>query len=121
MSTQTRSKKKSVPKLADLDEQFHRILYTTLNNQTLMKLFEVFWTAFQNLDIETIQISEPAVELEEHRRILEAVKDGDVALTRQQLVQHFSHLIDRLRRATEAGETGSKSDASNLYLPGVKH
>jgi DNA-binding GntR family transcriptional regulator len=72
-----------------------------------MKLFEVFWIAFQNLDFETIQISDPAVELEEHRRILEAVKDGDVALTRQRLVQHFSHLQDRLRRAIEARETDS--------------
>jgi DNA-binding FadR family transcriptional regulator len=93
---------------ADLDEQFHRILYTTLNNQTLMKLFEVFWIAFQNLDFETIQVSEPAVELEEHRRILEAVKEGDVTLTRQRLVQHFSRLQDRLRRVIGAGEAAPR-------------
>ena len=93
---------------ADLDEQFHRILYTTLNNQTLMKLFEVFWIAFQNLDFETIRISEPAVELAEHRRILEAVKEGDVSLTRQRLVQHFSRLQDRLRRVMEAGEVAPR-------------
>ena len=93
---------------ADLDEQFHRILYTTLNNQTLMKLFEVFWIAFQNLDYETIQLSEPVVELAEHRRILEAVKEGDVSLTRQRLVQHFSRLQDRLRRVIEGGEVAPR-------------
>ena len=93
---------------ADLDEQFHRILYTTLNNQTLMKLFEVFWIAFQNLDLEMIQTSEPSVELKEHRHILEAVKEGDVSLTRQRLVQHFSRLQDRLRRVIGAGESAPR-------------
>jgi DNA-binding FadR family transcriptional regulator len=32
-----------------IDEEFHRTLYGALNNQTFMKLFEVFWIPFENL------------------------------------------------------------------------
>jgi len=86
---------------SDLDEEFHRILYGTLNNQTLIKLFEVFWIAFGNLDDPIIQEVKPSEkELEDHRAILDAVKARDAYLARQRLMEHFRHLQDRIQRAT---------------------
>lgn len=83
---------------ADLDEQFHCILYGALDNQTLLKFFEVFWIAFENLDIESIQSSDPLEELAHHQALLEAVRLKDPSLARQRLIQHFSHLQARIHQ-----------------------
>ncbi len=86
----------------DMDEEFHRVLCSALNNQTLLKLFEVFWIAFENVNIPVIREDADAVAgLEEHRAILAAVKAGDAPLARQRLLQHFRHLQGRIRRAEE--------------------
>jgi DNA-binding FadR family transcriptional regulator len=85
----------------DLDKEFHATLFRTLNNQTLVKLFEVFWIAFDNLDIEIIRQANPEEELKVHQAILEAVKQRDTVLARQLLVQHFTHLEDRINQAIQ--------------------
>ena len=85
----------------DVDEEFHSILYSALNNQTFMKLFEVFWFAYENLDNPIIQhVNRVEEDLENHRAILDAVKARDEDLARQHIMHHFSHLQERIRRAT---------------------
>jgi DNA-binding FadR family transcriptional regulator len=85
---------------SDIDEEFHRVLYGTLDNQTFMKLFELFWIAFENLDNPTIQdVSRAEEDLENHRAILDAVKARDANLARQHLTPHFDRLQERIRRA----------------------
>jgi DNA-binding FadR family transcriptional regulator len=89
------------PHVAKLDEEFHRILYGALNNQTFMKLFEVFWIAFENLDDPIIHDARPPQqEYAYHRAIFDAIQAGDADLARHLMTQHFSHLQDRIRRAT---------------------
>jgi DNA-binding GntR family transcriptional regulator len=95
----------------DLDEEFHRILYGTLNNETLMKLFEVFWIAFDNLDDPVIQDSRPAEhDYENHRALLDAIKDRDPDLARELMVSHFGHLQQRIRRATACPRNGENGN-----------
>lgn len=84
---------------ADLDERFHCVLYGSLNNQTLLKLFEVFWITFENLGIKDIQDSDPLAELEHHQAILEAVRAGNGPQARQRLIEHFNPLQMRIDRA----------------------
>lgn len=85
----------------DIDEEFHCILYSALNNQMFIKLFELFWIAFENLDNPIIQDASRAEEdLENHRAILDAVRARDANLARQRMTQHFSYLQERIRRAT---------------------
>jgi DNA-binding FadR family transcriptional regulator len=94
------------PQWADIDEEFHRILYGVLNNQTLMKLFEVFWIAYENLDDPNIHdVRPPQQEYDYHQAIFDAVKARDADLARQRMVQHFSHLQERIRRATASSRT----------------
>ena len=88
---------------ADLDKQFHDILYQTLNNQTLLKLNEVFWLAYDKLDIEGIHDADPVEELRDHQAILEAVKNGDPDLARQRLLANFTHFESRIGRGFETG------------------
>jgi DNA-binding FadR family transcriptional regulator len=76
-------------------------LYQTLNNKTLLKLNEVFWLAYDRLDMEGIHDADPVEELADHRAIFEAVKNGDADLTRQRLLSNFTHFQHRLERGIE--------------------
>jgi DNA-binding FadR family transcriptional regulator len=94
----------------DLDERFHYILQRTVKNKSLLKLFKAFWIAFESLDIEIIHDSDPRLELENHRAILQAVKSRDIGLARQRLAQHFSHLQDRIHQAIQLEQITEKGD-----------
>lgn len=83
----------------ELDEAFHRVLYGALNNQALLKLLEVFWLTFRNLDAPAIPSADPVLELEEHWAILSAVKARDAVLSRHHLLKHFEHLEGRISAA----------------------
>ena len=86
---------------ADLDEEFHRKLYSTLNNHTLNKLIEVFWIAFDSLDLPMLEISEPLNTYEDHRQMLEAVKLRDPSLAGKLLDEHFDDIRGRIKLALE--------------------
>lgn len=84
----------------DLDEEFHRVLYGCLGNETFMKLFEVFWIAYENLDDPIIRDTGRAErDYSTHLGLLNAVRARDIDLARSCMVQHFSHLMERIRRA----------------------
>lgn len=80
---------------SDLDESFHQIIYGVINNQTLMKLFAVFWIVFVSLENQVTHDPDPQVVLNSHRSILEAIKAHDPSLTRKQLTQHFDSIKQR--------------------------
>lgn len=76
----------------DLDEQFHRVLYRSLGNITLDKILEVFWLALHRYSERAKHLSaeELRVQYKNHKAILDALKQGDAALARQRLVDHFA-------------------------------
>jgi DNA-binding FadR family transcriptional regulator len=82
---------------ADLDETFHQIIYGVIHNETLMKLFAVFWIVFISLEQEVTHDPDPQEVLESHRSILKAIKAHDSTLTRKQLTQHFDSIKQRTK------------------------
>lgn len=88
----------------ELDEDFHRILYSTLDNHTLMQLFDVFWDAFWELDLGDVVAPDPIKELHTHQQILDAVKARDVELTRARLTQHFDYVRERIAQYRQSTE-----------------
>jgi len=90
---------------SELDGEFHRILYSVLKNDTLMRLFDVFWVSFWGLEIDTIRDSDPVVELQAHRRILEAVKAGDTDQARANLLRHFEYIKGRINEYQQANSS----------------
>ncbi len=88
----------------ELDEEFHRILYAVLENETLMRLFDVFWESFRSLEVDTIRNSDPVEELRAHRAIRESVANGDTAEARKRLLDHFEHVRSRLAKHSAAIE-----------------
>ncbi len=95
----------------ELDEEFHRILYSVLENETLMRLFDVFWVSFWGLEIDQIKDSDPVAELLAHRLILDAVKTGDTALARAQLLNHFDHVKARIAQYAQSDGVKSQDAA----------
>jgi DNA-binding FadR family transcriptional regulator len=83
----------------ELDEAFHRILYQSLHNSTLLELFRVFWNVFQTLDIEAIRTADPELGVAEHEAIFAAIRDRDAPLARRRLIEHFAHVQARIDRA----------------------
>jgi DNA-binding FadR family transcriptional regulator len=82
---------------AEDDRLFHRTLYEALGNTTLIKLLDVFWVAFENVDIESITKDlDPVETLQDHQSIVQAVRAGDTSLARRRLRRHFSHLQKRI-------------------------
>ncbi|MBN1146023.1 MAG: FadR family transcriptional regulator [Anaerolineales bacterium] len=94
-----------------LDEEFHRILYSVLENETLMRLFDVFWVSFWGLEIDAIRDSDPSAELESHRQLLAAVKTGDTDLARAQLLRHFESVKARIAQYHQSTYTNSHETA----------
>jgi DNA-binding FadR family transcriptional regulator len=86
---------------SDLDETFHEIIYGVLNNQSLMKLFSVFWVSFTSLDNEITHDPDPENVIAFHKAILDAIKTRDPGLVRRQLSQHFDHVRERINRYLE--------------------
>ena len=92
----------------ELDEDFHRILYSVLDNKTLMQLFDVFWDVFWELDLGSIIEADPVKELQTHQRILDAVKARDIELTRTRLLRHFDYVNDRIQLYRQSTEHSKK-------------
>ncbi len=86
----------------DLDKQFHVVLYASVNNRTLMKLFDVFWIAFEDLRQRTNPDDNPAITVPQHQGVLDAVKLRDPDLATQRLIEHFDHVIAQAERAVAA-------------------
>jgi DNA-binding FadR family transcriptional regulator len=87
---------------SDLDEEFHRTLYNILDNQTIIKLLEVFWIAFENINSQLINDHRPAdLDYQSHKAVLDAVKARDGFLARERLMQHFGHLQQRIAQGLQ--------------------
>lgn len=87
----------------DLDERFHKLLYSGLKNETLEKFLSVFWIVYKNLEIVTHlapSYDEKLNTLEEHRQMLEGIKQGDTLRVVDYLKRGFTTFKNRL----EAGE-----------------
>ncbi len=89
---------------ADMDQRFHAILYQSLKNHTLSMLLDVFWGAFESMDIRGIRDADPEQAFNDHVDIYEAIKIRDTELIRERLIDHFSFVQERLQRGIAAIE-----------------
>jgi DNA-binding FadR family transcriptional regulator len=99
------------------DMKFHRILNRSLGNIMLMKLLEEFWVAFEHYEksenSEMLYEKPPQQELEDHRRLLEAVKARDAALAVRVLQEHFQQLRENVHLDEKAPAAVSSAKYNN--------
>jgi DNA-binding FadR family transcriptional regulator len=87
------------PTFTSMDEKFHEILHSTLNNQTLLNLLRVFWVIYDHVQDPTLANPEPEITIREHQAILEAVRTRDAELARDRLARSNIHGRRRIERA----------------------
>lgn len=87
------------------DKQFHALMFQGIENQTFLRLLDIFWMAYRKASTHLA----PDVHLEQtwkdHLAILEAVEAGDVDRARQALEDHYAGINARLAAAREQPET----------------
>jgi DNA-binding FadR family transcriptional regulator len=82
------------------DRAFHRALNNVVGNPTLTLFLDIFWVAFHNaVDPSIKAIPDAQLTLDEHRRIVEAIKANDVAAARQALLDSYMNIDTRLEQA----------------------
>jgi DNA-binding FadR family transcriptional regulator len=68
-----------------------------MDNDTLVKLFRVFWVAFENYgDVDLLMAPDPQVVAKEHRDVFEAIKLRDPNLARKSLMHQFIGFKERI-------------------------
>ncbi len=85
---------------ADLDEQFHKVLYQSLDNETFVQLLNVFWRAFETVNRTLIGELDIRHEYRSHYAILDAIKQHDPELAREKLLASFDNLQNRWHAAS---------------------
>lgn len=81
------------------DRLFHVTLCQAIGNNLLVELENIFWIAYRNAVNKTfpeIDQGEYQITLENHYKILEAVKDRDVELAQQRMDDHFEGIRERM-------------------------
>jgi len=92
------------------DQKFHNMIFSVMENETLVMLFEVFWAAFENFGEENDRMaSDTNRVIKEHRDVLEAIKQRDPDLARKTLHIQFLGFLKRLERNYGRADGGIKS------------
>lgn len=103
MTRRIEEKARSGEFFADEDYQFHRLLYSGLGNEVMNGVLDLFWSTFSRLDPYRLSHSQRLDETAaHHRRIFDAVKEGDIRKAQYHLDAHFydtafavSHINDK--------------------------
>jgi DNA-binding FadR family transcriptional regulator len=81
----------------EFDQRFHEIIFGVMNNETLLKLFEVFWIAFENYgNVDLLMAPDPHRVIKEHQDVVEAIKLRNPDLARKELMQQFIGFGERI-------------------------
>ena len=100
------------------DRSFHHLLYAPLNNESLIRLIDIFWVIYHALATQAIGIDhDPSATVRMHRELLAAVRTRDVSLASQSMRDHFRSLETRMARAIQLSQTGVPSRPTEPSTP----
>jgi DNA-binding FadR family transcriptional regulator len=93
------------------DHNFHELLYRRCGNPLALQLFEISWKARLAARDQLTGVQEiPPGTVQEHREILKAIKQRDVARARELIVGHHWNIEERFRQEI-ARETSGASQS----------
>ena len=96
------------------DQAFHRTLFRSLGNATLLRLLEVFWLAFfKAADDLTLANPDPMATWRDHSAIVDALTARDPEEARLRLDQHYDGIMRLLaERRPETNKSAQKEEAA---------
>lgn len=86
----------------EVDQEFHRLLFSCLENELLTNLLGVFWQVYRTIHeaIDSLEGNTPGTTLTEtaqiHRDILTAVQDRDKPAAARLMHRHFDGIREQL-------------------------
>jgi DNA-binding FadR family transcriptional regulator len=85
------------------DRAFHRELFRKVENQTLLKLLDIFWLVLNNAIQQNPVLwdDNPLWTCQLHIRILEALRSGDEGAASKALYEHYAGIEQRLARTQQ--------------------
>ena len=90
------------------DHSFHELLYRRCGNPLAIELFEITWQVRGGaLDQSRVLYEMPPGTVREHRAILEAIVEKDLARARALIVDHHWNIEQRFQRAIELARSPS--------------
>ncbi len=93
------------------DRGFHRMLYSSLGNESLMGLIDIFWVIYHSLPVQSIGTDrQPLATVRAHRELLAAIRARDVVQATQHMRDHFHNLEARMARAIEINQAGAEPE-----------
>lgn len=81
-----------------LDHEFHRTLYAAVGNPLIGQLIDVFWDAYRSAHamIDPPERTDTAATVARHRRIVDALRDGEPGRAQTAMADHFADVKRRL-------------------------
>ncbi len=88
----------------EADREFHRTLYSDVDNPLVGQLIDVFWDAYNaaNTELDAPEDQETERTIGRHRAIVAALRSGDGAAARSAMGEHFAEIKRRLDAARTA-------------------
>jgi|YelNatPaOPRAMG01_1025707.scaffolds.fasta_scaffold18721_5 DNA-binding FadR family transcriptional regulator len=83
------------------DMLFHRSLFRKIKNQIVIKILDIFWSLFENLDEPLLYSASPQTVIDYHKKLLESIKNKDYVMTKNILDEHFVDVYERLMKYKE--------------------
>lgn len=82
----------------DEDRAFHQVLFADVDNQTLLKLLDIFWIVMRRVSKQNPELwdNNPKWTYQLHAKIVEALRAMDAERVREALASHYSGLESRL-------------------------
>lgn len=89
------------------DRGFHRLLYHTLGNESLLGFIDQFWIVYHANILQNMGPDrEPLDTVKAHRELLAAVRARDISLAKQRMRDHFRNLEARMAQAVRLNQAG---------------
>ncbi len=83
---------------AEEDRAFHRALYRVIGNESLIALIDIFWVVYHSIQVTKITKDvNPTTTIQDHRDILDAIKQRNASLARQHIQDHFRGFEERIK------------------------
>lgn len=83
------------------DRSFHALLFQGIDNETFLRLLDVFWRAYRDAASRLGTDPDPEGTWRDHAAILDAIAARDADRARAALDRHYSGLKDRLAAAQQ--------------------
>ncbi len=102
--------------VSSADRSFHRMLYAPLNNESLIRLIDIFWVVYHSLAVQAIGVDQdPLATVKAHRELLDAIRGRDAALATRRMRDHFRQLEVRMARTVELSQMNGATPHAALY------